>query len=52
MISSIGDPLRNHVVSERRLRPLLTLNSEQQVAQVEMLLSRCWHNESGKFESP
>ena len=37
-ISSLGDPLINPIISERRLRPLLALNAEQQKSLVEAML--------------
>jgi hypothetical protein len=40
MISSLGDPLGSPIISERRLRPLLALNAEQQKAQLEIILSK------------
>ena len=40
IIYSLGDPLRSPVISERRLRPLLALNADQQKAQVAILLSK------------
>ena len=40
MISSLGDPLRSPIISERRLRPLLALNATQQKAQVTILISK------------
>jgi ParB-like chromosome segregation protein Spo0J len=43
MISSFGDPLRSPFVTERRLRPLLSLNLEQQKVQVEIILSKNTH---------
>lgn len=38
MISSLGDPLGSPVIVERRLRPLLMLNAEQQKKQVGIML--------------
>lgn len=38
MISSMGDPLRSPIIAERRLRPLLALTTEQQMAQVKAIL--------------
>jgi ParB-like chromosome segregation protein Spo0J len=43
MISSFGDPLRSPFVTERRLRPLLSLNLEQQKVRVEIMLSKNTH---------
>ena len=40
MISSLGDPMRNRIASERKLRPLLELSAEQQKAQIEGMLSK------------
>jgi hypothetical protein len=39
MISSLGDPIRNPIVTERKLRPLLALTAEQQKFEVEIMLS-------------
>jgi hypothetical protein len=38
VISSLGDPMKTHVVSERRLRPLLALKDEQQMDHVNRML--------------
>ena len=46
MISSLGDPLRSPIISERRLRPLLALNADQQKAQVEIMFSKYMHKQS------
>ena len=40
IISSFGDPVNSYIVSERRLRPLLALNADQQMAQVKIMLSK------------
>jgi hypothetical protein len=40
MISSLGDLLRSHIISKRRLRPLLALNTDQQEDQVEIIMPR------------
>ncbi len=40
MISAVGDPLRSPITAERRLRPLLKLPDDQQMAQVEIMLSK------------
>jgi len=37
MISSLGDPLRMPLITERRLRPLLGLSAEQQKVQIEAM---------------
>jgi hypothetical protein len=39
MISSLGDPITSAIVSERRLRPLLSLNAEKQAKQIRILLT-------------
>jgi hypothetical protein len=39
MISSLGDPLGSSFVSERTLRPLLSLTAEKQYKQIRILLS-------------
>jgi len=39
VVSSLGDPVRRLVVTERRLRPLLRLTAEKQVKQIRILLS-------------
>jgi len=44
MISSLGDPLGSPIISERRLRPLLALNAEQQKTQVEIMLQQANYN--------
>jgi hypothetical protein len=38
MVSSLGDPLRSPIISERSLRPLLALKDDQQKAQVEVTI--------------
>ena len=40
IVSSLGDLLRSPIISERRLRPLLALNAEQQKAQLEIIISK------------
>jgi hypothetical protein len=40
MISSLGDPLKSPIVSERKLRPLLALVAEEQNAQISNILSK------------
>lgn len=40
IISSLGDPVRGLVVSERSLRPLLILTTEQQMLRVKIMLSK------------
>ncbi len=40
MIFSLGDSLRNPIVTERRLRPLISLSLEQQKAQVKAIISK------------
>ncbi len=40
MISSLGDPVNTHFVSERRLRPLLKLALDQQKDQVQLMISK------------
>lgn len=39
MISSLGDPIKGLLISERKLRPLLKLAAEKQVKQIRILLS-------------
>jgi hypothetical protein len=39
MISSLGDPMRSPVITERRLRPLLNLTDNEQVTQIKTMLS-------------
>ena len=39
MISSLGDPLRSPIISERRLRPLLKITAEKQAKQIRIMLS-------------
>jgi hypothetical protein len=38
MISSLGDPMKSLVITERRLRPLLNLTAEEQVTQIKIML--------------
>jgi hypothetical protein len=38
-LTSLGDPVSSPVVTERRLRPLLALNAEQQKARVQGMIS-------------
>jgi hypothetical protein len=45
MISSLGDPLKSPFISERRLRPLLVLNADQQKVQVKLLLPKSRNNQ-------
>ncbi len=40
MIFALADPLRNPIVTERRLRTLLSLNAEQQKTQLEAMFSK------------
>jgi hypothetical protein len=40
MVSSLGDPLRRPLVSERGLRLFIGLGAEQQKAQAEIMLSK------------
>jgi hypothetical protein len=46
MISSLGDPLRHPIVTERKLRPLLGLSVKQQIAQAKIILSNVMHNQT------
>ena len=46
MISSLGDPLRHPIVTERKLRPLLGLSIKQQIAQAKIILSNVMHNQT------
>jgi len=39
IIDSLGDPISGSMVTERRLRPLLNLTAEEQVAQIKTMLS-------------
>jgi hypothetical protein len=39
MISSLNDPLKSHIISERRLRPLLKITAEKQIKQIRIILS-------------
>jgi len=40
MIFALADPLRNPIVTERKLRPILDLGAEQQKARLEAMLSK------------
>lgn len=44
IISLLGDPLRNPVVSERRLRPLLNLTDNKQLTQIKTMLLKKGHD--------
>jgi len=46
MISSLGDPIRYPIVTERKLRPLLGLPIKQQIAQAKIILSNVMHNQT------
>ncbi|MDD4875812.1 MAG: hypothetical protein PHQ86_01580 [Dehalococcoidales bacterium] len=39
-ISSLGDPITSQIIAEKRLRPLLALNAEQQKARVQGMISK------------
>ena len=43
MISALGDPLRRPIAAERKLRPLLTLTPDQQIARVIIMISKNGH---------
>jgi hypothetical protein len=45
MISSLGDPIRYPIMTERKLRPLLGLPIKQQIAQAKIILSNVIHNQ-------
>ncbi|MFC1966228.1 hypothetical protein ACFLWI_04705 [Chloroflexota bacterium] len=45
LISSMGDPIRYPVVTERKLRPLLGSSIKQQIAQAKIILSKVMHNQ-------
>ncbi len=38
MISSLGDPLTSPIITERILRPLLPLNTDQQKVRLKLIL--------------
>ena len=44
MMSSLGDPMKFPIVTERKLRPLLGLSIKQQIAQSKIILSEVMHN--------
>lgn len=40
IVCSLGDPMSNPIVSEKRLRPLLALTAEEQKLQLTIMLSK------------
>jgi len=48
IILELGDPLESPIVSERKLRPLLSLAPDQQKVQLSIMLSR---QSAGQFDS-
>jgi hypothetical protein len=40
MISSLGDPIKSGIITEKRLRPVLPLTAELQKVEVEIMLSK------------
>ena len=47
IIVSLGDPIRYPTMTERKLRPLLSLPIKQQIAQSKIILSNVMHNRRG-----
>jgi hypothetical protein len=45
-ICSLGDPMSSRLISERKLRPLLTLTTDQQVDRIEIMLANREHDQT------
>jgi hypothetical protein len=39
LITSLGDPMKSPIITERRLRPLVSMSADEQIEQVKIMLS-------------